>query len=228
VDGNIIGAIVTLTIIGFIADINSGAIVGGVVAVRSGWGPGFAFLGGASGVRMLQGLLGLGIIYAIVDTFLGAFKLDQTTWVLMALAGFVIVLAGARQLATGSGEAQPKQLEESGEAGVIGVKSALATGVIINIISLRQWIFTSLAVSTIGSARTDWPVGLLLFAYYLLVSSWLTVGLLAVKAVRPSLAPKLMDRIAAWTERNLGKILAWGAIVVGVLLAGYGLYRWLG
>jgi hypothetical protein len=228
VNGDIVGALVTLAIIGLIADINSGAIVGGVLSVRSGWGPGFAFLGGSSGVRIIQGLFGLGLVYAIVDTFLGFVRLDQTTFMLMALAGLAIVLAGARQLVTGKEDVpKPKQLEESETAGAISVRAALVTGLVINIISLRQWIFTSLAVSTIGAARVEWPVGLALFAAYLALSSWLTVGLLILKAVRPSAAPAIMDRIAAWTDMHLATIVAWFAVVVGVLLMGYGLYQWL-
>jgi hypothetical protein len=54
------------------------------------------------------------------------------------------------------------------------------------------------------------------------------VGLLLLKFVRPSAAPAVMDRIAAWTEKHLATILAWVAIVLGVLVLGAGLYGWLG
>jgi hypothetical protein len=222
----IVGAIITLVAVGFIANLNSAAIVGGVFSVRSGWRPGFAFLAGASAVRVVQGLFGLGVVYSIVDTFLGAFKLDTTTYVLMVIAGLAVVLAGVRQLlGRDSASAGPQQLEESAEAGSASSRTALIASIAMNIISLRQWVFTSLAVSTISSLRPSWPVGLLLFAFYLVVSSWLTVGLLVIKAVRPDAAPKVMDRIAGWTERHVGAIISWMAIVIGVLFGGYGLYQ---
>jgi hypothetical protein len=228
VDGDIVGALLTLALIGFVADVNSGAIVGSVFAVRSGWGPGLAFLGGASGVRIIQGLFGLGVLYAIVDTFLGVFKLDATTYALMALAGLAIVLAGLRQVLGWGDTADAAKPKDADEAGTISTKVALTTGIGINIISLRQWIFTSLAVSTIGTARAGAAISLALFVAYLVFSSWLAAGLLILKLVRPDAAPDVMDRIAAWTDKHLATIVAWGAIVVGVLLLGFGLYRWLG
>jgi hypothetical protein len=226
--GEIVGTIITLALIGFIADVNSGAIIGSVFSVRSGWGPGFAFLGGSTGVRIVQGLFGLGIVYTVVDGFLGWFKLDTTTYILMSVAGLAIVLVGVRQV-MGRGQApaaaKPKNVDE---AGTISVRAALTTGIAINVISLRQWIFTSLAISSIGTARVDWPFGLGLFALYLVLSSWLVVGLLVLKAVRPDAAPQIMDRIAAWADRNVPTFLAWAAVVVGVLIMGYGMYKWLG
>jgi hypothetical protein len=228
VSGDIIGVLVTLALVGFIADINSGAIVGGVFAVRSGWGPGLAFFAGATGVRMVQGLFGLGLLYAVVDTFLGWLKLDTTTYLLLTLAGLAIVLAGARELLSGGESAQAEKIEDPEGTGLMSVKTSLLTSVGINIISLRQWIFTSVAVSTIGGARLDPWASLLLFGVYLILSSWLTVGLLLVKLVRPSLAPAVMDRIAAWTDRHMATILAWGAIVLGMIVLGLGLYGLLG
>jgi hypothetical protein len=224
----LVGTLLFLALIGFIADINSGAIVGSIFSARSGFRSGFAFLGGATGVRMLQGAFGMGIVYTVVDTFLGFFKLDQTTYILMSLAGLAIILAGLREVLGKGDNSEAEKLKDSENAGTISTKAALVTGIGVNIISLRQWIFTAVAVSTIGSARVGWPVGLALFAAYLALSSWLIVGLLILKAVRPNAAPDIMDHIAAWTDAHLASIVAWMAIVIGVFIMGYGLFKWLG
>ncbi len=226
--GELVGTLLLLALIGFIADINSGAIIGSIFSARSGFKQGFAFLGGATAVRVAQGLLGVSIVYAVLDTFLGWIKLDATTYMLMTLAGLAIILAGLREVLGRGDDSQTEKLKDSKDAGTISSRTAFLTGVGINVISLRQWIFTSFAVSLIGSAGGGWAVSLALFAAYLALSSWLIVGLLIIKAVRPSAAPGIMDRIAGWTDRHLATIVAWMAIVIGVLIMGYGLYKWLG
>ena len=46
--GELVSTVLLLVLIGFIADINTGAIVGSLFSARSGFRPGFAFLGGAT------------------------------------------------------------------------------------------------------------------------------------------------------------------------------------
>ena len=226
--GELVSTLLLLALVGFVADINSGAIIGSVFSARSGFKPGFAFLGGATAVRLVQGLFGLSIVYAVADTFLGWLKLDTTTYVLMTLAGLAIVLAGLRQVLGKGGGSRAEELKAPENVGMISAKTAFITSVGINIISLRQWIFTSFAVSLIGSAGAGWAVSLALFAAYLALASWLIVGLLIIKSVRPSAAPGIIDRIAGWTDRHLATIVAWMAVAIGVLILGYGLYMWLG
>ena len=221
----LVGVVLTLVIVGFIADINSGAIVGGLLAARTGKREGLSFLAGMTSARLIQWIVGASAVTAVLSQFFGGIKLDRFTWFLLGVAGLAVMLVGLQAALKPHVESDAKKSEDEG--GVTS-KASFITGFAINIVSLRQWIFTSLAVAAIGTLRPGWPLGIGLTVFYMLVSSWMVVGLLVLRMTRPKQALGLIDRLAAWADANLGRIVAWMGTVLGALLLGVSAWKLFG
>jgi threonine/homoserine/homoserine lactone efflux protein len=220
-----VGALVTLILVAFVAQLTSATILGAIASVRAGKAVGWSYIAGLTAARLIQGLIGLGAISAIVSRFLGFLDLGRYADFLLVLGGGALLIASILSLLRGGDDEE--EADES-EDGALSNRGAFTWGFVATIISARQWIFTSIALTSIGQLRLGVPANIALWMGYLAASSWLAVVLLALRYLRPGSALKIIDRAAAWTHRNMHTILSALGIVVGAGLLLYGLYSLLG
>lgn len=227
----VVGAAVVVALIGLIAHINSGAIVGAVVAVRSSVRDAWVYAAGMSAARVIQLLFGTGAVIAILSNLLGQLLLERYTQVLLLVVGLIVLLSGVREVRSpskhlpesGRGDAAPTEEESRNEA-TTSAGTFFWSSFGLTILSPRQWIFASLAVSTIASARLGVPGSLMLTALYILSAAWITIALGVMRLVRPRRADEIIARADRWVEQHSGRLLAWGQVVIGAAMLGLGVW----
>jgi threonine/homoserine/homoserine lactone efflux protein len=218
------GALVTLIVAAFVAQLTSATILGAIASVRAGKAVGWSYIAGLTVARLIQGLIGLGAISAIVSQFLGFLNLGSYADFLLVLGGGALLIASILSLLRGRDE--EVDVDDADDE-ALSNRGAFTWGFVATIVSARQWIFTSIAITSIGQLRLGMPASLVLWAAYLAASSWLAVVLLALRYLRPGSALGIIDKAAAWTRRNMNTILSVFGILVGAGLLLYGLYSLL-
>ena len=211
-----------LLVVGFTAEINAGQVIGSVATARAGAKQGWAFVGGTLISRLVQALAGAGFATAVADKVLGQIRLGQVAYALIALAGLAAILEGVRMEIRRRARTAP-QAERTGMTKRIGVGSALASGFLVNIIYLPNWIYTSLAATNIAALNAGWVVSALLFLVFLLSSMWLGVWLSSLRLAQPGRATAVIDRVGDWTDAHAPLILVVIVLAAGVAMIVFGL-----
>lgn len=230
--GPLVGAIVGVVLIGLVAHINTGAIVGAIVAVRSSTRDAWVYAAGMTTARVIQILLGAGAVLAILSGILGQLLLDRFIQLLLLLAGLVVLLGGIRDLRSlrdtplkpTATESEPTTGDEPTDESSSTPAAFFWSSFALTILSPRQWLFSSLAVSAIAAAALEVAANIALIALYLAVSAWITIGLAIARSVRPKQADELIERVNRWVDMHIDRILAWGQLVIGVALMGLGVW----
>jgi len=210
----ILSTLVVLLTVGFIAEINVGQIVGSVASARAGAKQSVAFLAGTIASRLVQALVGAGFATALADELFGAIKLSKVAYGLVALAGLAIVLEGVRiWVRRRQGGAKPPAKADVTKR--IGVRSAFASGFLINIVYLPNWIYVSVAVTNIAVAKTGPMLSTFLFLVFLAASTWIGIWLSSLRLATPGRATAVIDGVGDWTDAHAPVILIWVVIIVG-------------
>jgi hypothetical protein len=223
----ILGTLAALLVVGFIAEINAGQIVGSVAAARAGAKQSWAFLAGTIASRLLQALVGAGFATAVADQLLGALKLSRLAYGLVALAGLAVVLTGIRMwIGRRHADAPPPAKTDMTKR--LRTGSAFASGFLINIVYLPNWIYVSAAVTGIAVLRIRPVASASLFLVFLAASTWIGLWLSALRLARPGRATAVIDRVGDWTDTHAPAILIALVILVGVAMTAWGALGALG
>ena len=100
----------------------------------------------------------------------------------------------------------------------IGVRSALASGFLINIVYLPNWIYVSVAVTNIAVLNAGPGTDATLFLVFLVASTWIGVWLSSLRLVRAERSMAVIDRVGDWTDAHAPIILVWVMILVGAAM----------
>jgi hypothetical protein len=220
-----LGPLVTLVVVAFVAQLTSATILGAIASVRAGKAVGWSYIGGLTAARLIQGLIGLGAVTALVSHVLGFLDLEQYGAMLLLLGGAALVFASVRELARGRKGQDEETKGPDDEA--LSPRAAFTWGFGATIISPRQWIFTSIAITSIGRLQPGVAGSLALWVGYLAAASWLAFALLALRYLRPGSAAGIIDKAAAWSRKNMGTILAGLGLLIGAGLLVAGLWSLL-
>jgi hypothetical protein len=209
--------LIAVVIVGLIAEVNLGQILGSVASARAGAKQSWAFFAGTIASRLVQALVGASLATAVADKVLGSIRLGWLAYTLMALAGLVIVLEAVRLWIRRRREGPPAA-PASGITKRIGTGSALASGFLINIVYLPNWIYVSAVVTSIAVLKVSWVTMALLFIAFLAASTWIGLWLSSLRLLRPGRAASAIDGVGDWTDAHAPVILVWLLVVVGAIL----------
>jgi hypothetical protein len=209
--------LVVLLVTGFIAEINVGQIVGSVAAARSGAKQSWAFLAGTIVSRLVQAAVGASFATAVADQLFGALKLGKVAYALVALAGLAIVLEGVRLWMRRRRDDVPAPAKAD-ITKRLGVRSAFASGFLINIVYLPNWIYVSVAVTNIAVTKSGPLLSTVLFVVFLAASTWIGIWLSALRLAQPGRATAVIDRVGDWTDTHAPVILVWLVVLAGAAM----------
>jgi hypothetical protein len=207
-----------ITGLGLTAHLTSWAIVGGVLAASNSASRGIVFAGSMSAARIVQAVLGGGALLALAEGILQELKLSRATYYILILAGATLLVGtvlstrGGRSLRERSSP-KPRESQESpspwrGSLTAFGLTMA----------SPRQWLFTTGVVSSIGGLKPDPIVAVGLFALYLLLSCWITLGLVAIRVALPSRYTDITASVEQWGGRYGGRVVTYLLLLAGVAM----------
>jgi hypothetical protein len=213
----ILSTVVVLSIVGFVAEINVGQIVGSVASARAGAKQSWSFLAGTIASRLVQALVGAGFATAVADQLLGALKLGRLAYGLVALAGLAIVLEGIRLWIKRRRDDAPSA-KDTEVTKRLGVRSAFASGFLINIVYLPNWIYVSVAVTNIAVLKAGRAASTGLFLVFLASSTWIGLWLSLLRVARPGRASAVIDGVGDWTDAHAPLILIVLVVAVGAAM----------
>ena len=209
--------LIAVVVVGLIAEVNLGQILGSVASARAGAKQSWAFVAGTIASRLMQALIGASFATAVANKLLGSIRLGWLAYALMALAGLVIVLEAVRLWMRRRREGAPPA-PATAITKRIGAGSALASGFLINIVYLPNWIYVSAVVTSIAVLKDSWVTAALLFVAFLAASTWIGLWLSSLRLLRPGRAASAIDGVGDWTDAHAPVILVWLLVIVGAIL----------
>ena len=173
-----------------------------------------AFLGGAIGVRLAQGIV-FGAIFASDRAATSEVGGNLIVSTLLIVLGVLLLIAAYRKWAKEDDPDEPPPKWMTAVGGLSAPK-AFAMGAALVAIAAKQWVFTLSAIAVIGQARLDPSAGIGLYLVYVLAAQ--VFGLVAVTAyaVAPGPAGRALGRTEQWLSRNNRRILVAVSLVVGL------------
>jgi hypothetical protein len=174
-----------------------------------------AFLGGAIGVRLAQGIV-FGAVFAsdrAATSEIGGNLIFST---LLIVLGVMLWIAAFKKWAKEDDPDEPSPRWMTAVGGLSAPK-AFGMGAALVALSAKQWVFTLSAITAICQARLDRPASIGLYLVFVLAAQAFGLVAALAYAVAPGPAGRALGRTEQWLERNNRPIL------VAVSLA-FGLY----
>jgi hypothetical protein len=174
-----------------------------------------AFLGGAIGVRLAQGLV-FGTVFASDPAATSEAGGNLIVSTLLIVLGVLLWIAAYRKWAKEDDpdEPPPRWMTAVGD---LSAPKAFGMGAALVALAAKQWVFTLSAIAVIGQAQLDRPAGIGLYLAYVLAAQGFGLVAVVAYAVVPGPAGRALGRAEQWLERNNRRIM------VAVSLA-FGLY----
>jgi hypothetical protein len=217
----IISTVLLAITVGLMAEVNIGQLVGSVAAARAGAKQSWAFLAGTTVSRLVQAVVGASFAQAVADQFFGSIRLGWLAYSLVALAGLAVVLESVRMWM------RRRKLGTTAPATPVtkklGVWASLGSGFAINIVYLPNWVYVSAVVASIATLKVGWGVSGAVFALFLAVSAFVSLGLSILRLMRPGHATAMIDKVGDWTDTHAPIILIWVVALAGVAMIVLGL-----
>jgi hypothetical protein len=174
-----------------------------------------AFLGGAIGVRLAQGIV-FGAVFAsdrVATSETGGNLIVST---LLIVLGVMLWIAAFKKWAKEDDPDEPPPRWMTAVGGLSAPK-AFGMGAALVAIAAKQWVFTLSAIAVIGQARLDPPAGIGLYLVYVLAAQAFGLVAALAYAVAPRPAGRALGRAEQWLSCNNRRILV-------VLSLAFGLY----
>jgi hypothetical protein len=172
-----------------------------------------AFIAGAVGVRLLQGVL-FGLVLGSDETG-GNDRASAIKATLLLVVGILMLIAAYKKWRKEEDPDGPPPKWMSTLGGLSAVK-ALGMGALLMTVAIKQWVFTLSALAIIDEGQVGLSAGLLLFLLFVAGAQSLTVTPILVAALAPAQAGRLLDGAQGWLERNSRVITIAVSLVFGI------------
>lgn len=186
-----------------------------------GLGKATAFVAGAVGVRLVQGVI-FGLVFAPAVDAESAAGLKFIGPTLLTIVGILLLVMGARKWRKASddedGDEPPGWM--SALTGMSGLKAAGA-GALLLLLGVKQWVFTLSAISVIEEAQPGVTAGVGLYLFYTLATQLLVLPPLIAFALAPEKSAAPLRTAQGWLQRHNRVIVVTVSFVFGVFF----LYR---
>lgn len=186
-----------------------------------GLGKATAFVAGAVGVRLVQGVI-FGLVFAPAVDAESAAGLKFIGPTLLTIVGILLLVMGVRKWRKASddedGDEPPGWM--SALTGMSGLKAAGA-GALLLLLGVKQWVFTLSAITVIEEAQPGVTAGVGLYLFYTLATQLLVLPPLIAFALAPEKSAAPLRTAQGWLQRHNRVIVVTVSFVFGVFF----LYR---
>ena len=171
-----------------------------------------AFIAGAVGVRLLQGVL-FGFVFGSDEG--GADRSGVIKATLLLVIGLLMLVAAYKKWRKEEDPDGPPPKWMTTLNGLSAVK-AFGMGALLMLVAIKQWVFTLSALAIIDEAQVSQLAGVLLFLLFVIGAQLLMVIPILITALAPAQAGKLLDSAQGWLERNNRLITIAVSLIFGV------------
>lgn len=170
-----------------------------------------AFVAGAVGVRLLQGIL-FGFVFGSDEAGDRAGTVKAT---LLLVVGILMLIAAYKKWRKEEDPDGPPPKWMSTLGGLSPLK-ALGAGALLMTVAVKQWVFTLSALAIIDAGQVALVEGVLLYLLFVMGAASLMVAPILVAALAPAQAEKLLNRAQGFLERHNRVITIVVSLVFGV------------
>jgi len=170
-----------------------------------------AFVAGAVGVRLLQGIL-FGFVFGSDEAGDRAGTVKAT---LLLVVGILMLIAAYKKWRKEEDPDGPPPKWMSTLGGLSPLK-ALGAGALLMTVAVKQWVFTLSALAIIDAGQVALVEGVLLYLLFVMGAASLMVAPILVAALAPAQAEKLLNRAQGFLERHNRVITIAVSLVFGV------------
>jgi hypothetical protein len=172
-----------------------------------------AFVGGATAVRLLQGVLFGFVFGTAAEEGGGTASAIKST--LLLVVGILMLLSAVKKWRK---EEDPDGPPPKWMAMLDGLSAGKAFGVgaLLMAIAIKQWVFTLSAIAIIEEAQAGTVASVLAFLYFVVLAQSLIVAPIIVYAVAPTQSGRLLDAAQGWLERHNRTIIIAVSLVFGL------------
>jgi len=170
-----------------------------------------AFVAGAVGVRLLQGVL-FGFVLGSDEGNDRAATIKAT---LLLVLGLIMIIAGYKKWRKEEDPDAPPPKWMSALNGLSAPK-ALGMGALLMIVAVKQWVFTLSALALIDEGQVGMGEGVALFLIFVIGAASLMIAPILIVALMPARAEKLLDGAQGFLERHNRVITIAVSLIFGV------------
>lgn len=184
-----------------------------------------AFVAGAVGVRLLQGVL-FGFVFGSDDAA-GGDQANTIKATLLLVVGILMLVAAYKKWRKEEDPDGPPPKWMSTLSGLSALK-ALGVGALLMAVAVKQWVFTLSALAVIDEGQLGLPAAILLFLIFVAGAQSLTVAPIVAAALSPARSEKLLDSAQAFLERHNRAITIAVSLLFGIWFAWKGITGLMG
>jgi hypothetical protein len=178
-----------------------------------------SFVAGATAVRLLQGLL-FGVVLEAADQ--GSEKSGVVAATLLLVAGIAMLITAVKKWRKEEDPDAPPPKWMAMLQGLSALK-AFGIGALLMALALKQWVFTLSAIAVIEYVGAGLAASVLAFLVFVVGAQLLVAAPIAVYAIAPAAAGRLLDTVQSWLERNNRVIVVAVSLIFGLWFAWKGL-----
>ena len=186
-----------------------------------GLGKATAFVAGAVGVRLVQGVI-FGLVFAPAVDAESAAGIKIIGPTLLTIVGILLLVMGVKKWRKGrddeDGDEPPGWM--SALMGISPLKAA-GSGALLLLLAVKQWVFTLSAISVIEEAQPGVTVGVGLYLLFTLATQLLVLPPLIAFALAPEKSAAPLRTAQGWLQRHNRAIVVAVSLIFGVFF----LYR---
>jgi hypothetical protein len=173
-----------------------------------------AFALGGVTMRLSQGIL-FGTIFVSAEKAGGEAGPDLIASTLQLVVGvFLLVTAVAAWRIGDDPDAPPPRWMTLVRK--VSAPAAFGMGLVLMVISMKQWIFTFSAIAAIEEAEVGAKRGVLAYLFFVIAAQWLMLAPIISKAVAPAQSAKMLEVMQNWLARRNKMIAMVASLIFGV------------
>ena len=185
-----------------------------LLSTQGGLLKGAAFVGGATLVRLAQGLV-FGFVFNSDPAAASETGANLIVSTLLIVVGVLMLIAAYRKWdKEDDPDAPPPKCMAA--LGGLSAPKAFGMGAALIAIAAKQWVFTLSAIAVIGQAQLAPPAGIGLFLVYVLAAQALWLIAVIAYAVAPQPAGRTLAQARDWLDRNNRLIMVAFSLVFGL------------
>jgi hypothetical protein len=183
-----------------------------------------AFAGGATSVRLIQGLLFGFVFGAGAEQETEGSALIAST--LLLVIGLLMLIAAYKKWRKEEDPDEPPKWMDK-LSGLTAVK-AFGMGALLMTVAVKQWVFTLSAIAIIEELHAEMWTGVAAFLIFVLAAQLLILLPILVYAIMPTQAARWLDAAQGWLARHNRIITVAVSLVFGVWFVWKGVTGLLG
>ncbi len=183
---------------------------------ESGINKALAFIGGATLVRVVQGIL-FGFVFGAANDAGAGGPVKNT---LLLILGILLWIAAIIKLSKKDDpDAPPPKWMAS--IGGMSALHAFGAGALLTTISPKLWVFTLSALATVQDAELGAIWGSIAYLLFVFVAQSILLAVVAVAAFAPQQSTALLDSLIKWLGKHAGTI----GLIMSILFGTYFLWK---